>query len=95
MSAAHPTTTADNDHVRVTTWTFGAEGDATGPHRHEFDYIVVPVTGGTFLVTNSDTSTRGLVQVAGSSYLGVAGTAHDVVSTADHLSAFVEVELKR
>jgi hypothetical protein len=34
-------------------------------------------------------------QVAGSPYLGSAGTAHDVVSAADHKAVFVEIELKR
>jgi hypothetical protein len=94
VKTAHSTTTVDNDQVRVTTWTFDAEGDATGHHRHEFDYVVVPITGGTFRVINSDTSVRELVQVAGAPYVGVAGTTHDVVSTAESESVFVEIELK-
>jgi beta-alanine degradation protein BauB len=74
MSAAQPTGTADNDQVRVTTWTFGADDATTGPHRHEFDYVVVPVTGGTFMVTETDGSLREMTQEAGSPYLG-PGTA--------------------
>jgi hypothetical protein len=34
-------------------------------------------------------------QVAGSPYLGAAGTAHDVVNATDHEAVFVEIELKR
>ncbi|MDQ5833385.1 MAG: cupin [Actinomycetota bacterium] len=85
----------DNEKVRVTTWTFEAAGDATGQHRHEFDYVVVPVTGGTFTVTDVDGSVREMSQVAGSPYLGAAGTDHDVVNATDGQAVFVEIELKR
>ena len=95
MSSTQSTVMADNDQVRVTTVTFGAEGATTGPHRHEFDYVVVPVTGGAFLVTETDGSLREMNQVAGSPYLGVAGTAHDVANTAGQATVFVEIELKR
>lgn len=85
----------NNDQVRVTTWTFETAGDATGRHRHEFDYVVVPVTGGAFTVTDADGSVREMTQVAGSPYLGTAGTDHDVVNATDRESVFVEIELKR
>lgn len=39
MGVAQSIVNADNDQVRVTTWTFGAAGAATGQHRHEFDYV--------------------------------------------------------
>src|SRR5919106_6388075 len=94
MSAAHHIVNADNDAVRVTTWTFGAAGAATGQHRHEFDYVVVPVTGGRFEVVDVDGSVREMDQVAGSPYLGTAGTEHDVVSVAAKEAVFVEIELK-
>jgi beta-alanine degradation protein BauB len=95
MTPARSIVSEDNDQVRVTTWTFQAAGAATGRHRHEFDYIVVPVTGGTFTVTDADGTVREMNQVAGSPYLGVAGTDHDVVSAADREAVFVEIELKR
>jgi hypothetical protein len=94
MSVARHIVNADNDAVRVTTWTFGAAGAATGQHRHEYDYVVVPVTGGRFEVVDIDGSVREMDQVAGSPYLGTAGTAHDVVSVAAHEAVFVEIELK-
>jgi len=40
-----PETVIDDERVRVTTWTFAADGDETGHHVHEYDYLVVPVTG--------------------------------------------------
>ena len=95
MSEAQPNVTADNDRVRVTTVTFAADGASTGPHCHEFDYVVVPVTGGSFLVTEADGSLREMAQVVGTPYLGAAGTAHDVASTTGQEAVFVEIELKR
>lgn len=95
MSTAQATTAVDDDRVRVTTWTFRADGEATGWHVHEYDYLVVPVTGGTFAVTAPDGDTRELVQEVGSPYLGRAGTEHDVVNVSGALAVFVEIELKR
>ena len=95
MSVAQPTVTADNDRVRVTSVTFSADGASTGPHRHEFDYVVVPVTGGAFVVTETDGSLREMTQVPGSAYLGSAGTAHSVANTPGQEAVFVEIELKR
>jgi quercetin dioxygenase-like cupin family protein len=93
MSQGNGVVTADDDRVRVTTWTFAAAGDATGWHRHQFDYVVVPVTGGTFTVIGADGAEREMEQLAGEAYLGTAGTEHDVVSRSDG-AVFVEIELK-
>lgn len=95
MSEASSVTNIDDDDVRVTTWTFDSEGDATGHHVHEYDYIVVPVTGGQFTVADSDGATREMTQQAASPYRGTAGTAHNVISATDRRIEFVEVELKR
>jgi hypothetical protein len=94
MAAAEGTTHTDDDRVRVSTWTFAAEGDSTGPHVHELDYVVVPVTGGTFTVVEADGSARVLTQEAGRPYTGTAGTEHDVVSASPGPISFVEIELK-
>jgi quercetin dioxygenase-like cupin family protein len=90
---ARSTRTVDDDRVRVTTLAF-ADGDETGEHRHEYDYLVVPVTGGTFTVIERDGSTRDLVQEAGAPYLGKAGTEHNVVNASGRAATFVEIELK-
>jgi beta-alanine degradation protein BauB len=94
MSQASHNVSVDDDRVRVTTWTFRGQGEATGRHRHEFDYVVVPVTGGRFAVTDADGSVREMDQVAGTPYLGTAGTDHDVVSAGREEAVFVEIELK-
>jgi hypothetical protein len=94
VNTAQPTVVIDDQQVRVTTWTFDATGDATGPHVHEYDYIVVPVTGGTFTVVDSDGATREMTQDAGSPYRGSAGTSHNVINSTDTRAVFVEIELK-
>ena len=94
MSQAHHVVNADDHRVRVITWTFAAAGAATGHHRHEHDYVVVPVTGGPFRVIDADGSERVMDQEAGAPYLGRAGTEHDVVSAGDKAAVFVEIELK-
>jgi beta-alanine degradation protein BauB len=95
MTEARWAVSVDNDQVRVTTWTFDQAGAATGRHRHEFDYVVVPITGGAFTVTDVDGSVREMNQVAGSPYVGTAGTTHDVVNRSGQGAVFVEIELKR
>jgi beta-alanine degradation protein BauB len=95
MSAARATRVIDDERVRVTTLTFDAIGDATGWHVHEYDYVIVPVTGGTFQVTGPDGGRHELTQEAGSPYLGQAGTEHDVANGGAPSAIFVEIELKR
>jgi quercetin dioxygenase-like cupin family protein len=94
MPTARSTTSADTDSVRITTWTF-EDGEDTGHHRHEYDYVVVPVTGGTFAITEPDGTTHQLTQEAAVAYLGRAGTEHNVISRSHRPAVFVEVEIKR
>jgi len=94
MPTARSSTSADDDRVRITTWTF-EDGQDTGHHRHEYDYIIVPISGGTFVVTEVDGSTREMTQDAAVAYLGKAGTEHNVTNRSGRPAVFVEVELKR
>ena len=93
---SHPPATstvqADNDRLRVTQWRF-SPGEATGAHRHEYDYVVVPLTTGEFTVV-SDGGEQPFAMSAGASYTRLAGVEHDVVNTSGHELAFVEIELK-
>jgi quercetin dioxygenase-like cupin family protein len=95
MGAATATTVVDDQRVRITTWTFRADGDSIGWHVHKYDYIVVPITGGRFTVTEPDGGTHELTQQAGPPYLGSAGTEHDVANASGTSATFVEIELKR
>ena len=90
--AARPTVQIDDDAVRVTEWRF-APGATTGPHRHEYDYVVVPMaTGRLRIVTTDGESTSELV--TGQAYHRPAGVEHEVFNANDGEFSFVEVELK-
>ena len=93
MEQAAAAVLIENERVRVTAWTF-APGQATGMHRHELDYVVVPVSGGVFTVTSPDGTTADMQQLAGRAYARVAGAEHDVAETGSRQAVFVEVELK-
>ena len=43
---AVPTIFIENERTRVTEWRFKNRGDNTGWHRHEYDYVVVPLFDG-------------------------------------------------
>jgi quercetin dioxygenase-like cupin family protein len=82
----------DNARVRVTEWRF-APGAATGFHRHEHDYTVVPLTTGSLAITGpAGAATAALV--AGEPYFRAAGVEHDVRNANAFEFVFVEIELK-
>jgi beta-alanine degradation protein BauB len=95
MAMATSATVMDDHQVRVTTWTFAADGDETGHHVHEYDYLVVPVTGGRFTIIHDDRTTSERIQQAGEPYRGTAGTSHNVVNSSGSCAVFVEVELRK
>ena len=91
--AATPTVQVDNERVRVTEWRF-APGAATGWHRHELDYVIVPLVTGLLLLEEPGGTTRRSELVVGTSYFRQAGVEHDVINDNAFEFAFVEVELK-
>jgi quercetin dioxygenase-like cupin family protein len=93
MAQAEASVIVDSERVRVTSWTF-QPGQATGMHRHELDYVVVPVSGGSFTVTGPDGARSELRQEAGQAYARQAGVEHDVANAGPRAAVFVEVELK-
>ena len=92
MSQAVAVSHVDNDEVRITEWRF-APGAATGAHRHDYDYVVVPLTAG--LLKAIGAAGEALAElVPGKAYFRKAGVEHDVVNAGAEPFAFVEVELK-
>lgn len=91
--AAIPTVQVDTDHARVTEWRF-APGAATGRHRHELDYVVVPMTTGE-LTLLEDGASRVAPITAGRAYARTAGVEHDVVNDTAGEIVFLEIEIKR
>lgn len=90
--AASPTVQVDNDRLRVTEWRF-APGAATGHHRHEFDYVVVPLTTGQLRLVEAD-GERVAELTAGVSYYRDAGVEHDVINASPGEFVFIEIEVK-
>ena len=81
----------DNAQVRVTEWRF-APGAATGHHRHEHPYVVVPMTTGTLAITGPDGVSTAELR-AGQSYARPAGVEHDVRNANLFEFVFVEIEI--
>jgi quercetin dioxygenase-like cupin family protein len=82
----------DNDRVRVTEWRF-TPGAHTGPHRHEFAYVVVPLTTGKLAASAATGETLNELTV-GQPYFRPAGVEHDVSNPNPFDFAFIEIELK-
>ncbi|MDH3472582.1 MAG: cupin domain-containing protein [Rhodospirillales bacterium] len=83
----------DNDRTRVTEWRF-APGAATGWHRHEYDYVVVPRTTGRLRLVGPEGAESFGDLTAGVAYFREAGVEHDVINANDFELVFVEVEFK-
>lgn len=83
----------ENAEVRITEWRL-EPGAATGYHRHDYDYAVVPLTAGTIKATGPAGESIMELQ-AGKAYFRKAGVEHDVINAGTAFYAFVEVELKR
>jgi beta-alanine degradation protein BauB len=82
----------DNERVRVTEWRF-APGAATGRHRHEYDYVVVPMLDGSLKLLEGG-GERVAELKKGVPYFRNVGVEHDVVNANEFEYAFIEVELK-
>jgi quercetin dioxygenase-like cupin family protein len=89
---AVPTVQIDNERVRVTEWRF-APGAATGFHRHEYDYVVVPMTTGRLGITGPAGDTVAELTL-GLPYFRPLGAEHDVRNVNPFEFVFIEIELK-
>lgn len=83
----------DNPRLRVTEWRF-LPGAATGYHRHEHDYVVVPIADGELELVGPDGQRSRACLQRGKSYFRNAGVEHDVINVGADVMAFVEIELK-
>ena len=86
------TVKVDNARVRVTEWRF-APGAHTGPHRHEYAYVVVPLTTGSLVAITSAGESVNAMR-AGEPYYRDAGVEHDIRNANAFDFAFIEIELK-
>jgi quercetin dioxygenase-like cupin family protein len=93
-ATAKPTVFIDNDKVRVTEWRF-APGASTGWHRHEMDYVVVPLLDGQLRIVSEGGSGNIAELKKGVPYFRETGVEHDVINANDFEFAFIEVETKK
>ena len=82
----------DNARARVTRHRL-APGAHTGLHRHEYDYVVIPVTGGRMRIVDGAGKESFAELAGGVAYFRPAGVEHDVFNGGDKELVFVEVEL--
>jgi quercetin dioxygenase-like cupin family protein len=90
---AIPTVFIDNDRTRVTEWRF-APGAATGWHRHDYDYVVIPLLDGRLKLVADGGVDNFADLKAGQPYFREVGVEHDVINDGDTEFAFIEVEFK-
>ena len=83
----------DNDRIRVIRWDF-KKGAETGWHRHEMDYIVVPLTSGKLTAELPNGSEVVNDLNAGQSYSRQEGVHHNIINSNDGPFSFIEIELK-
>ncbi|HEY5292260.1 MAG TPA: cupin domain-containing protein [Burkholderiales bacterium] len=92
MTQATAIVQIDNDRVAVTEWRF-APGAETGWHRHEYDYVVVPLMNGKLLLKDKAGDSVSEL-LSGKSYFREAGVEHNVINAGDGEFAFVEIQMK-
>jgi beta-alanine degradation protein BauB len=90
---AKPCRLIENRRVIVTRWTF-APGEATGPHVHAHDYVVVPLTTGKLRIVAENGAASDADLVIGAPYAREAGVSHDVINRNAFDFSFIEIELK-
>ncbi len=84
----------DEPHVRVTEYRF-APGAETGWHRHEYDYVVVPLHTGKLQLDQPDGTSRLAELTTHLPYQRRAGVEHNVINVNTFEFAFLEIELLR
>ena len=83
----------DNTRTRVTLWRFPPHGE-TGFHRHELDYVIVPLTTGPLKIVDKAGKESIATLTAAVSYFRQAGVEHNVINAGEDEFAFIEVEFK-
>jgi len=91
---ATATVRIDELQVRATEFRF-APGAETGWHRHEHDYVVVPLLDGKLLLEEPGGTSRIAELRAHIPYARRVGVEHNVVNANEFEFAFLEIELLR
>ena len=81
-------------HVRVIEYRF-APGAETGWHRHDYDYVIVPLLDGKLLLEEPNGSSRTAELRTHLPYERRAGIEHNVINANSYEFAFLEIEILR
>ena len=84
----------DNANVRVTEYSF-LPGSETKFHKHEMDYIVVPINDGELLLVDKLGKKTNSKLKKGVSYFRESGVEHNVINCGNKNLKFIEIEIKR
>ena len=83
----------DNNNIKVTEYSF-KPGEETTFHKHEYDYVVVPITDGKLLLIDKNGKEMFASLKKGVSYFREAGVEHNVINANDFDFSFIEIEYK-
>lgn len=86
-------TLEDNDRVRITEWRL-PPGATTGMHRHQYDYVVVPLRDGRLRLVAPDGTDTFSDLASGEAYFRAAGIEHETFNDAKDEFRFIEIEIK-
>jgi quercetin dioxygenase-like cupin family protein len=92
MRAANSDLQLDDENLRITQWHLPPDSEI-GWHRHGYNYIVVPITGGALTIVDATGRHNFQIQ-AGKSYARKVGVEHNVLSETSGEIGFVETEIK-
>ena len=83
----------DNKNIKVTEYLF-KPGEETKFHKHEHDYVVVPITDGKLLLIDKDGQETFASLKKGVSYFRKSGVEHNVINAGESNLTFIELEIK-
>ncbi len=83
---------AETERVRVTEWRL-PPGEATGHHTHQYDYVVVPLTGGELTIVDPAGNSTKTATEMGGAYARQKGVEHNVFNLSKKEIRFTEIEL--
>lgn len=84
----------NNKLIRVTKYQF-KPGDETRMHKHEYDYVVTPITNGKLLLIDIYGNENYFELTPLESYFRKAGVEHNVINYSNNNIIFIELELKK
>ncbi|NNE85231.1 MAG: cupin [Alphaproteobacteria bacterium] len=84
----------EDDKTRITHWTM-RPGEQTGWHSHDFDYVVVQLSGGRLHLDYADGSEHEVDYAPGNTLSGSAPIEHNAISVGDEAIVSIEIEIKK